>query len=179
VRAPDYLDARTGWRVWDLAVTMSQVRLVSLVFREEWPVRQEVVASCRLDERDPPPVRLVDADGHEAPHPRCSCGIHAARSLETVLPYLTAERDPQGRPPMRVLGLAALWGTVVEGSRGWCASRAYPARLYVPAGLGGGRGVDLACGLAEYGVPVELVDVPFGQFLETLAAPLDLMPDPA
>ncbi len=55
---------------------------------------------------------------------------------------------------------------MVECERGWRASHAYPARLYLP--LGGdrhlsflpGRGADaerLALALRAYGVPVELV----------------------
>jgi hypothetical protein len=60
---------------------------------------------------------------HEAPDIRCSCGIHAARSLATF------DRPRPAWPPPPVIGTVSLWGTVVEHERGWRARYAYPARL--------------------------------------------------
>lgn len=65
-----------------------------------------------------------------------------------------------------VIGQVSLWGSVVECERGWRASHAYPACLYVPLGQHGrlsvlsGRAADaerLALSLRAYRVPVELV----------------------
>jgi hypothetical protein len=60
----------------------------------------------------------------------------------------------------RVIGRVALWGSVVDGGLGWRASRAYPTHIYVPSRRENGREVHvrmIARGLADYGVPVEVV----------------------
>jgi hypothetical protein len=63
-----------------------------------------------------------------------------------------------GLPPgsLFVIGTVSLWGDVVECERGWRAAFAYPSRLFVPLGFPGAA--EQAVGLADYGVPVELVD---------------------
>jgi hypothetical protein len=152
VRAPDYVEPHLGWRIWDVVETGAGARLGSLVYDELWPVRREVIALCRLGESFPPPARTV-RDEHAAPHARCSCGIHASRSLDLVLPYLV-ERGRGGHSVLRVAGLVAVWGDVVEGAHGWRASHAYPARLYIPERLGHA----VAMELATYGVPIDLLD---------------------
>jgi hypothetical protein len=154
VRAPDYVEPQVGWRIWDVVKTDAGARLSSLVYNELWPVRREVVALCRLGESFPPPARVVPHE-HAAPHARCSCGIHASRNLDLVLPYLV-ERRPGGRSVLRVAGLVAVWGDVVEGAHGWRASHAYPVRLYVPESLSH----PLALCLADYGVPIHPWTVP-------------------
>jgi hypothetical protein len=63
----------------------------------------------------------------------------------------------------RVIGTVSLWGRVVECTRGWRASRAYPKTIYVPATcapywLRAERAEEVALGLTEYNVPVELLD---------------------
>jgi hypothetical protein len=67
------------------------------------------------------------AKGHPAPDPACSCGIYAARDPEEARRYLVGRDDPH--VVGRVLGRVALWGTVVEGERGWRASRAHPVEI--------------------------------------------------
>jgi hypothetical protein len=60
------------------------------------------------------------------------------------------------------VGRVALWGTVVEYEAGWRASMAYPERLYLPAWRASGAPLanveEVAMGLADYRVPVEIVD---------------------
>ena len=62
----------------------------------------------------------------------------------------------------RVIGRVALWGEVVEGTRGWRASRGYPAELWVPQLDGDGTEIaeleSIAIDLADYGVPVHVCD---------------------
>jgi hypothetical protein len=152
VRAPDYVEPHVGWRVWDVVETNAGARLSSLVYNELWPVRLELVASCRLDESFPPPDQRV-WDEHPVPHTRCSCGIHASRSVDLVRPYLV-EHGRGGRSVLRVAGLVAIWGEIVEGAHGWRASHAYPVRLYLPQRVGHA----LALELADYGVPIDLLD---------------------
>jgi hypothetical protein len=52
-----------------------------------------------------------------------------------------------------VLGRVLLWGSVVEGARGWRGEYAYPKDLFVIEGRG--RTSELLEGLQAYGVPVQ------------------------
>jgi hypothetical protein len=85
--------------------------------------------------------------------------------------YLTKLFKSRDDVVHRVIGTVSLWGTVVEGERGWRASHAYPRRIYVPVPsrrawlnpVGGLRRpalppAEIAYALAEYGVTVELVE---------------------
>jgi hypothetical protein len=154
VHAPDYLEPVVGWRVWNLLEVGSEVRLSSLVYGEAWPVRQELSAVCRLGSRFAMSSRQRSLPRHGAPYARCSCGIHATRTLEQAAAYL--EPSSEGRRPgaFRVLGRVLIWGSVVEAERGWRGSRAYPDRIYLPAEVS----ENWAFGLAAYGVPIELLD---------------------
>jgi hypothetical protein len=82
--------------------------------------------------------------------------------VEDAASYFDGRGRSTLREVYRVIGLVSLWGSVVEGDRGWRASRGYPRRLYVPARcLGGASTVtagEVALALTEYGVPVELLD---------------------
>jgi len=66
------------------------------------------------------------------------------------------------RAVYRVVGQVSLWGRVIEGARGWRASHAYPARIYVPERCLGGESAFSAqfigLGLADYRVPIEVLD---------------------
>ena len=57
-----------------------------------------------------------------------------------------------------MFGLVALWGDVVEGDLGWRASHAFPRHLVLlpPATAAPQDVVEVAFGLAGYGVPVEI-----------------------
>ncbi len=156
--APDYLEPHVGWRVWAFAELGGDIRLSSLVYREPWPVRNELSAICRLGERLPLSSVQRSLPEHAAPAIRCSCGIYAARALEHALIYLETDSEGSGAGPLRVLGRVSIWGTVVEAELGWRASLAYPARIYVPLGLGAGRAEEVGLALAAYGVPVELLE---------------------
>jgi len=83
--------------------------------------------------------------------------------------YLTTYLTPPARPyawlrPLvhHVIGRVALWGDVVEGSRGWRAALAYPAELWLPPLDVDRRDVPrseaVAFDLADYGVPVHVCD---------------------
>ena len=63
-------------------------------------------------------------------------------------------------------------GTVVEGSRGWRASRAYPKHIYVSMSAHEAQLIDgdqLAWALSIYGVPIQLIA---GETLAELAQAL-------
>jgi hypothetical protein len=66
----------------------------------------------------------------------------------------------------RVIGRVSLWGSVIEGGLGWRGSSAYPSHIYVPTHRENGQRVDagrIALGLAEYGIPVEIVGEGVGE----------------
>ncbi|MBW8741324.1 MAG: hypothetical protein ACJ747_13660 [Gaiellaceae bacterium] len=121
MRAPDYADALTGWRVWCVVDTPSGLRLASVIHDHVWEVGAPAVAACR--------------ERHSAPHETCLCGIHAARDPAPALPYLRGRNDPG--TVARVLGRVLLWGTVIEHEQGWRASHARPLELWLPRALDG------------------------------------------
>jgi hypothetical protein len=54
----------------------------------------------------------------------------------------------------------------MEGGLGWRGSHAYPAHIYVPTHRENGQRVDagrIALGLADYGIPVEIVGEGVGE----------------
>ena len=75
----------------------------------------------------------------------------------------------------RVIGTVSLWGRVVECTRGWRGSRAYPKKIYVPPTrapfwLRAERVEEIALALTDYDVPVELLDAESGDPKEFVAA---------
>ena len=168
MRTPDFVEPFVGWRVWLVAEEGDLVRLRSVVFHVPWPVREPVVASCLRRRINLLPWRKQS--GHAAPTADCDCGIYGA-TLDRVGGYLDGRFD--GHRIHRVLGRVSLWGDVVECAWGWRASHAYPERIYVPdrTARGGLAAGEVALGLTDYGVPVELVDgVPPEHLIEELAA---------
>ena len=155
--APDFAEPLLGWRAWLVVEGAGAFRLRSVVYETRWPPRCELLARCQRAATLSPSQQYPL---HAAPCTDCHCGIYAASEPETVASYLDGWR-PEGSVVHRVLGRVSLWGTVLKCERGWRASRAYPACLYVPT-----RRVEsarlpvreIALALAgNYGVPVELV----------------------
>jgi hypothetical protein len=99
---------------------------------------------------------------HRAPHERCECGIYGVGALARAADYLRFLQPPPPEVIQYAVGRVSLWGVVVECERGWRASCAYPAALYVPTRALVRRPRltprDLAEGLACYRVPVKLAD---------------------
>ncbi|HET8606826.1 MAG TPA: hypothetical protein VFL66_07320 [Gaiellaceae bacterium] len=166
-RAPDYLEPIIGWRVWVIVLDERGVpRLRSVVQKTEWPTGEALVAECcqrrvlakllRRPQHGPAPLRS------------CQCGVYATQLAE-LEPLLAEAPWETGA---RVLGRVSLWGEVVECERGWRASHAYPARLYVPVRDGRRPRLsqeEIALGLADYGVPVELLPCRPSQAVTLLA----------
>jgi hypothetical protein len=112
------------------------LRLWSVLHDVAWEPRRPFVAAC--------------GNSHGVPDADCECGVYAVHSPSVAARYLTGRNDPCVIG--RVLGVAALWGLVLEGTAGWRASSAYPLRLWVPDGV---RAEEMASALAAYGVPIE------------------------
>lgn len=130
-----------------------------------WPVREELVGSC-LDKLT---VRPSD---HPAPARGCGCGIYASRSARAAAAYLDPHCFRGDVAVHRVIGLVSLWGEVLECEGGWRAERAYPSHLYVGTRVSTGDVVqeveEIALGLTDYGVAVELVDCTTKELVDSL-----------
>jgi hypothetical protein len=152
-----------GWRAWAVIKYRRQLRLRSVVFDTIWQPQAELLAHCNH-----PLSRLASsrfwpgADRHVVPAPECRCGIYASSSVDTAASYLYLYDDiRQPHLYCRAIGSVSIWGSVIEGERGWRGSFAYPERIYVPATDRYGRTMDvdaIAVGLTQYGVPIEIVD---------------------
>lgn len=169
MKAPDYVEPIVGWRVWHVVETRGALRLRSPLYRTIWTPRQEIVAACRRGAESPLLPYWPGPGRHSPPHERCRCGIYASHSAAQAAPYVARFFKYRDDVVHRVIGRVSLWGAVIECERGWRASHAYPAQIYVPAprrrrlALFTGmtrpaRAVEeVAFGLADYGVPVEIV----------------------
>jgi hypothetical protein len=157
----DYCEPVVGWRTWLAADMPAGARLRSVVFGTDWPPGEELSARCELvlERRLRRPWRL--APTHQAPSTCCECGIWAAKEIDYATNFLHLYEDVLSHASApRVIGRVALWGLVVDGGLGWRASYAYPTHIYVPRHRGSGGEVNtgrIARGLADYGVPVEIV----------------------
>jgi hypothetical protein len=134
------------------------LRLRSLFFPLLWEPGGRVEAACLQRQL----LRPWQRRSHGAPHKRCDCGIYATTTLYGATDYL---RFLQPAPPETIqyaVGRVSLWGLVIECERGWRASCAYPAALYLPRRSVARRPRltprELAEGLAAYGVPVTVTD---------------------
>lgn len=126
-----------GWRLWRLGLG-ADVRPTLLAAGsggpDAWVPRRAARARCYV-----PALLRRTRRPHEAPDPRCVCGIHASRALGDT------PRDAPAYPTPPVAGTVALWGRVIEHERGWRAAFGYPSRLALVcalcAGLEPGPGV--------------------------------------
>jgi hypothetical protein len=156
-----------------------ELRLCSLAFWSIWLPGEEIKATCRRSLVD---AALTGLPAHQAPQPRCSCGVYATRRARQVLDFSRQVRR-RFDTVHRVAGLASLWGTVVESEDGWRGSHAYPASIVVPTfrsrsfrltRRSGGPSLpieEIARGLSAYGVPVEIVDASDERELARLLEP--------
>jgi hypothetical protein len=88
----------------------------------EWPVGEPLVAVCDL------------GANHVPPHPKCSCGVYALDTFETlkVNGYNWADHDEAEH---WLIAEVNLWGGLRKGQVGYRTHKAYPKTVYVPAYL--------------------------------------------
>ncbi|MFC5138887.1 hypothetical protein ACFPK1_11645 [Actinomycetospora rhizophila] len=129
---PDVAGVIVGWRAWRVVQRSGGPELVAPVRGTRWSPGRATHARCTSGHHDAAAIPAAD----------CRCGLYAVA-------------DPRGvvgqDGPGAVLGCAALYGDVLEGSRGWRASRGVVRVL-----VAGPDVDDATCrGLAaRYGVPV-------------------------
>ena len=100
-----------GWRAWHLTRQRDGLRLQGVTEPETWPPQAAIPAGCAR----------FDHDG--APLERCSCGYYAAGSLPSLAGARVFSRG------VGVIGAIAMWGKVIQHTRGARSEFAYPARL--------------------------------------------------
>ena len=130
-----------AWRYWQVS---PRRRLRSVAQKHvEWPADRPLHAVCV-------------GGGHPAPAVSCSCGISGARDLETLRQHGLCVA-----PGGLVVGEVDLWGRVVAEPYGYRAEFARPASIGLVAESveDDGARQRVLEGLAEYGVPVPLVDL--------------------
>ncbi|NMO92730.1 hypothetical protein [Actinomycetospora sp. TBRC 11914] len=133
---PDVPDAVLGWRTWRIGRrAQRRAELIAPLAGSAWPARRPLVASC--GSRD-----------HSPPGDRCGCGLYAVADPR-VLEWGPSDHE--------VLGAVALWGQVVEGTRGWRASHGYPRFLVTGPVIPTEQRAVLS---RRYGVPVLRSEVP-------------------
>jgi len=130
MRVPDAVEPVVGWRCWRLHDSPGGFTLASACRPVRWEPGRPLEARCEL--------------GHVPPSRGCSCGIYAAagpRLPHTYLPPHVKAADRirtqaiLGYDVVMAVGLADLWGDVVECEWGWRAQFAYPKSLYLPTGV--------------------------------------------
>jgi len=154
-RAPDALEPVTAWRAWFVGRESDgePPRLHSVIHNCEWPVGQELEASCLT-------TRGIVSRPHPAPADGCQCGIYGTARVDGLANYVGHGLGPV--PRIQAIGLVRLWGVVREHEHGWRASRGYPCRLWLPTHDFRDERIEnwdeLAMALADYGVPVEMLE---------------------
>lgn len=116
-RQPDYVQALTGWRAWDVRVKSRGLRLEALGSEVKWKPKQQMVAKCTLPGRRQ----------HAAPAFDCTCGFWAFKTVD----MLTAALNGSFGSEIKVLGSVSLWGKIVETENGYRAQYAYPSELWL------------------------------------------------
>jgi len=170
--APDYIEPIVGWRSWLVVRDGDEFRLESIVYQARWFPRNELIARCYQRRFS---FLWSRGSEHTPPARGCHCGIYAAREPEDAAGYLEGRSWADSIGVHRVIGTVSLWGRVVECTRGWRGSLAYPKTIYVPAmrrpfRLKAERADEVALGLTNYDVSVELLDAGSSDPEELVAA---------
>jgi hypothetical protein len=159
---PDYIEPVEAWRVWRVGMRDGRVVLMSLFAGTVWEPGVPLSAACTQGHRPRWRPWRIEPNDHGAPDLDCRCGIYGVSSVAAARAYLESPallcRDE------RVIGRVALWGSVVEGQRGWRGQLAYPIELFVPAAAVVQSGFrrrayadEILLALEAYRVPVDLV----------------------
>jgi hypothetical protein len=148
------------------------LRLASLVYDIVWSPGKPLVAACFHRQGSHMRPWRKTHPTHAAPDASCQCGIYAIDDPCKLNSYLDSSYFAR-RALHRVVGRVSLWGTVIECERGWRATYAYPAHLYVPVADPAGAAAEyIAEALSGYGVPIEIVsNTRPRELLGALAAP--------
>jgi hypothetical protein len=174
----DYPGTVEGWRLWiakrhsiryfDNSWGVRRKKtgpylLKSVTCDDFWRPRQAKVADCTQTLGFLFELTHTDGD-HNAPDPKCKCGLYAVDSLNRLLEVYDTWSRLRSRLEMErypaVVGKVKLWGKVIPGEHGWRAQYAYPSELFIVKSLVGdllNRHVALYEDLQNYGVSVDFI----------------------
>lgn len=125
VRPPDpesQQEPVLGWRLWRLRRNdAGELRIAPTTPRQDWEPGVALKATCtgshtRLYMVFNPELEAA----HRSPVPGCTCGVHALKDVARLL---------RSWARAAVVGRIAMWGRVLEHTRGYRAQFAYPSRL--------------------------------------------------
>lgn len=148
VELPDSIEPILAVRAWNLHREGRQYFLSSCFqYNIIWPHSTKLSALCLAD--DP---WLNSGIKHTAPIQDCDCGIYALKKVPDEHELIPWEKES-------IVGLAFMWGKVLEGTKG------YRAQYSKPAALLNDERYDIINKLAkDYSVPVveslNISDVP-------------------
>ena len=121
LEVPDYIEPMLGWRVWHV----EERGITSITRAIYWPERKPLEAQCYKADLLVDQINL-GIGNHNAPHEDCTCGIYATSDIHKVDRIITQHNRARYRGKYRLLGIAALWGKVIEHREGWRAQYALP-----------------------------------------------------
>lgn len=131
---PDLIEPLIGWRWW----TVSEHGLYSPISPYKWIPNKRAVASCRSYSCSKIPNSKISNSSSNH-----NCGFHAMKTREQLLnyaytfasPYLEGEANSIsgifGFDFFGLMGEVKLWGSIIEGAKGYRAQYAYPASFYI------------------------------------------------
>jgi hypothetical protein len=111
-----------GWRAWRLHRNdAGALRIAPTTPRADWEPAVAMHARCSGAHTRMYMVFNPELEAaHRSPEPGCTCGLHAMKE---------PRRLARGNRGAGVVGRVAMWGRVLEHSRGFRAEFAYPSRL--------------------------------------------------
>ena len=111
-----------GWRAWRLhRRSDGALRIAPTTPRSDWEPSVPIHATCSGSHTREYMIYNPElAEFHRSPEPGCTCGIHAMKD---------PARLRRASRAAGVVGTIAMWGRVIEHTKGYRAEFAYPARL--------------------------------------------------
>jgi hypothetical protein len=193
VPIPDYSMPLIGWRGWKIKPTMRPKLTALLHYGTVWPAKKPIKATCRAAGTERIRHAMALRRYNEAPYPpyfSCQCGVYAVATFEHLLRHTFSALPDM----LFAYGPVALWGKVIQHSRGYRAQFAYPLALFLDPPELALRDTDrakvakrVAASLAkQYGIPTVLMELDtkadrvvrvqsgMTPWLQTKTAPFDL-----
>lgn len=116
--SPDSIQPILAIRAWNIHQENQIFYLASCYqYNLIWPISTYVAAHCTVN--DPWNKSGIK---HSAPILDCDCGIYALKKMPEETELLPWEKNS-------ILGLAFLWGKIIEGTKGYRAQYSKPAAL--------------------------------------------------
>jgi hypothetical protein len=111
-----------GWRAWRLhRDETGRLRIAPTTPRPDWEPGAAMHARCSGAHTRMYLVFNPELEAsHRSPEPGCTCGLHAMKE---------PGRLARGSRFAGVIGRVAMWGRVIEHTKGWRAEFAYPSRM--------------------------------------------------